>query len=315
MKTVLLGILFLCEGAVCAPEYSFSSMIRHIAVTNRSVFVVTDSHIHQMRHDLDLQETKAISNTSHENAVTIFLPFEANGTLITCGTLQCGYCELLDITNISRSVYMETMQPFVPQLNKSSVAFLVDYSTGYSGEQGPYMLVGNEGSEIVKVGECSVHPSVTLRNTLPAQIGGIFSKTADAAESNIEISGVKWIDGFQVHLSSSPAKFESYLFANVSVSSNAKVVFLKMDNKKKKTDMTKSLKAATLQCCDDEPRQKIVSSTFIMSGSSVLWLGIFTAEHPHHRNNTVLAVYNITAIKLYDPPEEIKYSPPPSKKV
>lgn len=284
-------------------EYNFTGVIRHFAVGNGKVFVATDSKLHQMRHDLVEEKSKDISNNTHQNAVNILLPFEANKTLITCGTSECGYCEVLDINNITHTIYRETDLPFVPHVNESSVAFLVDYTT--SSSKGAYMLVGKEHN--VKVDGCVVvEVAVTLRSTLQTQPGEIFSKTDDGTEATVEIPGVKWVDGFQVS-----SQFQSYLFANVK----EKVFFLKMDNNVRKSNMTKYLKVATLHCCKDQPRKKLVSSTFFLSDSSLLWMGIFTAEHPDDPENTVLAIYNITAIRLYDPPGEFRCNPVCSEQV
>ncbi|KAF4080936.1 hypothetical protein AMELA_G00155160 [Ameiurus melas] len=208
-----------------------------------------------------------------------------------------GHCEILDINDITRTVYRENLLPVLALGNKS-VAFLVDY-TGDSN--GTYMLLGRENNDEKTT---ISGPSVTWLNTL----SDIFSKTDYQAgdEASIDIPHVEWVDGFQV---SSP--FQSYLFANInSKGKNKKVVFLKMDNKQKRSEMTKSLKVATLRCCDDQLRPKLVSSAFISSESSLLWMGIFSAELPHHPENTVLAVYNITASRPVDPdPEEFTCKP------
>lgn len=285
MRTVLLGILFLFKGADCASESSFDGLIRHVAVGNGTVFVATDSQLHQLRHDLVVEKSKSISD---QNSVQILLPFEANGTLITCGTSDSGYCEVLNISDINHTIYWENNQIFIPLVNETSVAFLLDYST--SSSKGTYMLVGREE----KV-SAQTDAGVTLRNTLQSQFGEIFSKSNQAADASIEISNVAWVDGFQVNLAS---QLTSYLFANV----NENVVFLKMNNKEKKSEMTKYVKVGTLKCCQDKPRKKVVSSTFMVCESSLLWMGIFTAEHPDDPDNTVLAIYNLTNIKAGNPP-------------
>ncbi|KAF4080934.1 hypothetical protein AMELA_G00155140 [Ameiurus melas] len=297
MRTVLLGIFILLKGAICTSEYNFNDVIRHFAVGNGKVFVVTDSQLHQMRHDLEVEKIKVISNTTQQNSVNILLPFEANRTLITCGTLDHGHCEILDINDITRTVYRENLLPVLALGNKS-VAFLVDY-TGDSN--GTYMLLGRENNDEKTTSSDS---SVTWLNTL----SDIFCKTdyQAGAEVRIDIPHVEWVDGFQV---SSP--FQSYLFANInSKGKNKKVVFLKMDNKQKRSEMTKSLKVATLRCCDDQLRPKLVSCLPCISVLLFLWMGIFSAELPHHPENTVLAVYNITASRPVDPdPEEFTCKP------
>ncbi|TSK13569.1 Plexin-C1 [Bagarius yarrelli] len=275
-----------------------SGVIRNFVVGNDKLFVATDSKLYQMRYDLVEEKVKVISNSTYQNTLGILLPFESNRTLIICGTSDCGYCELLDISDISRTIYTETTLPFGPRLNESSVSFLVDYT---SNSNGTYMLVGREHDELEADG-CIVDVGVTLRNTLQTQPGDIFSKTADAIEAYIKLTGVKWVDGFQVS-----SQFESYLFANNVL--RREVVLLKMVNRGNKPDITKSLKVATLHCCKDLYRHKLVSSTHVLSESSNLWVGIFTAELPQHPENTVLAIYNVTALRPGKPTQDFQCQP------
>ncbi|KAK3558276.1 hypothetical protein QTP86_013929 [Hemibagrus guttatus] len=303
MRTVLLGVFIFLKGTFCTSVYNFNGVIRHFAVENSKVFVATDSQLHQMRHDLVEEKIKDISNTMHQNALSILLPFEKNGTLITCGTSDCGYCEVLDINDITQTIHRETSMPFVALVNESSFAFLVDVSTSDTRTD-IYMLVGREYKDDDEINNgCIVEPGVTLRNTLRTQHGDIFSKTGStAAEASIKIHGVEWVDGFQVS-----SQFQTYLFANII--SGSKVVLLKMENRVDKPKITKSLNVATLRCCKDLPRQKLVAST-LLPKPSLLWMGIFTAELPKHPENTVLAIYNITAINLGKPTAEFKCQPP-----
>lgn len=301
MRTAFLGILVVLKGEICTSEYKFDGEIRHFAVVNGTVFVATDSQLHQIRHDLVEGKSKVLSNSTHQNALNILLPFESNGTLITCGTSECGYCEVLNISDITQTIYKETQLPFVPGVGESSVAFLVNYTA--RGSKGTYILVGKEHG---KNNGCEVtEDAVTLRNTLQSQPGEIFSKIDEAAGASIKITGVKWVDGFQIP---SGPTFMSYLFANVILRAKEKVLLLTMNNTRK-TEMIRNTKAATLKCCEDQPRKRLVSSAFIPSESSLLWMGIFTGQHPLHPENTVLAVYNITDIRLSGPPVEFACSP------
>lgn len=300
MRTVLLGVFIFLKGAICTSVYNFNGVIRHFAVGNSKVFVATDSQLHQMRHDLVEEKIKDISNTTYQNALSILLPFARNGTLVTCGTSECGYCEVLDINDITQTIYRETLLPFGPRVDESSFAFLVDVFTSNTRND-IYMLVGREDGDDKINNGCIVEPGVTLRNTLQTQNGDIFSKIGEtAAEASIKIRGVKWVHGFQVS-----SQFESYLFANIQ---GRKVVLLKMENRVNKPTITKSLKVATLHCCKDLPRRKLVAST-LLPESSLLWMGIFTAELPDHPENTVLAIYNLTAISPGNPTEEFNCQP------
>ncbi|XP_036432623.1 plexin-C1-like [Colossoma macropomum] len=285
MRTVYLRMLLLFQSAVSSlTEFSVKGEIRNFAVGNGKVFVVTDSQLLQMRLDLVEEKHKDISNHTHHQ-VNILLPFDANKTLITCGTSDCGYCELLDINDISRSLYREDVT-VGPSVNKSSVSFIVDFDEG----NGTYMLVARE-----KVPDhCDSVGGVSLRNTLDSQIGGIFSKAASSNEASISPqSDAEWIDGFQ----SSPPS-HSYLLMNVKSGTGPAVVVLRMKNSRSKTEMTRSLQGAVLQCCDDKDRKKLLSSSAVLSsGSPLLWAGIFTAQEAHDPQNTALAIYDLSQIR------------------
>ncbi|XP_060770237.1 plexin-C1-like [Neoarius graeffei] len=308
-RTVLFGLFILLKGAVCTSGYTFNGVIRHFAVGNDKVFVATDSRLYQMKHDLVQEKIKDIKrlNSRHQNAVSILLPFEKNASVIICGNSDCGYCEVLDITDITRTIYREEDMPVGQLINESSVAFIVDVP---KSDNLAYILVGSKDKDKDGVEhECLVfNNGVTLLNTHQSQRGGIFSQLdSTAVEANIKIPDVEWVDGFQV-----PSQFQSYLFANTGWRSSSpnKVVLFKMDNNNKKSEMTESLKVATLSCCEGQAPSKLVSSTFILFESSLLWMGIFRAEQPHNpENNTALAIYNITGIKLEDPPQEITCNP------
>ncbi|XP_036431230.1 plexin-C1-like [Colossoma macropomum] len=286
MRTVYLGMLLLFQSAVSSlTEFSVKGEIRNFAVGNGKVFVVTDSQLLQMRLDLVEEKHKDISDHTHHQ-VNILLPFDANKTLITCGTSDCGYCELLDINDISRSLYREDVS-VGPSVNKSSVSFIVDFDEGKE----TYMLVARE-----KISDhcISDDEGVSLRNTLDSQSGGIFSKVASSNEASISPqSDAEWIDGFQ----SSPPS-HSYLLVNVKSGTGPAVVVLRMKNSRSKTEMTRSLQGAVLQCCDDKDRKKLLSSSAVLSsGSPLLWAGIFTAQEAHDPQNTALAIYDLSQLR------------------
>ncbi|KAL7857812.1 hypothetical protein AOLI_G00179140 [Acnodon oligacanthus] len=292
MRTVYLGMLLLFQSAVSSlTEFSVRGEIRNFAVGNGKVFVVTDSQLLQMRLDLVEEKHKDIQNHTHQNRVNILLPFDANKTLITCGTSGCGYCELLDINDISRSLYREDVT-VLRSVNKSSVSFLVYFNEGNTETQ-KYMLVARE-----KVPDgCGSDEGVSLHNTLESQQGGIFSKVDSSNEASIsperDVEQTEWIDGFQ----SSPPS-HSYLLVNVKSRTGPAVVVLRMKNGRSKTEMTRSLQGAVLQCCDDKERKKLLSSSVVLSsGSPLLWAGIFTAQEPNDPQKTALAIYDLSQIK------------------
>ncbi|XP_037398646.1 plexin-C1-like [Pygocentrus nattereri] len=287
MRTDYLGMLLLFQSAVSSlTEFSVNGEIRNFAVGNGKVFVVTDSQLLQMRLDLVEEKQKDIQNHRHQNRVNILLPFDANKTLITCGTSDCGYCELLDINDISRSLYREDV-PVSPSFNKSSVSFLVDFDEGTE----KYMLVAREETP----DDCGSDEGVSLQNTLETQTGGIFSKAGiEPIEARISPqSDTEWIDGFQ----SSPPS-HSYLLVNIKSRTGPAVVVLRMKNSRSKTEMARSLEGAVLQCCDDKERKKLLSSSVVLSsGSPLLWAGIFTAQEPNDPQKTALAIYDFSQIR------------------
>ncbi|KAL7825286.1 hypothetical protein AOLI_G00324930 [Acnodon oligacanthus] len=272
-------------------EFSVSGEIRNFAIGNGKVFVVTDSQLLQMRLDLVEEKHKDIQNHTHQNQVNILLPFQANKTLITCGNSGCGYRELLDINDISRSLYREDV-PVSPSVHKSSVSFIVDSVQGNT-ETEKYMLVARE-----KVpDDCGSDEGVSLWNTLESQTGGIFSKIDSSNEAGISPErDVEWIEQIDSFQSSPPS--HSYLQENIKSRTGPAVVVLRMKNSRSKTEMTRSLQDAVLQCCDDKECRKLLSSSVVLSsGSSLLWVGIYTAQEPNDPQKTALAIYNLSLIR------------------
>ncbi|XP_076862885.1 plexin-C1-like isoform X1 [Brachyhypopomus gauderio] len=289
MKAVFLGILVLFKCRVYALEHNFTGDIKNFVVGKDKVYVVTDSRLHQMRLNLVEEKYKDLANHTHPNKINILLPFEANRTLIICGTYDCGYCEVLDINDITTTTYREAL-PVVPA-NETSVTFLVDL--GKNKVENPngnkYLLVATESERRNGKEKCIFQRGVTLWNTLHSQDGDIFSITStEPTDAIVKIKAdVEWVDGFQTSSHS-----HSYLFLNVKSENPPSVLLLRMDNGGKKTEMTKSLTGAQLECCDDKPRRKLLSSAVISSDATVLWAGIFTALEEHE--DTVLAIFDIS---------------------
>ncbi|RXN17779.1 plexin-C1-like protein [Labeo rohita] len=258
--------------------------IQDFVVGNRKLFVLTDHRLHQMRHDLYEEKRKDITNAPHHNRVNILVPFDVNGTLITCGTFQIGYCEVLDINDITNSIYYENYTSVGPRQDEKSVAFIVGQSTGR------YLLVGKKGDE-----EKTPFTVVTLWSTLQSQIGGIFSKIAEGSDAAIQstVRDVEFIDGFQ---QVSPS--QSYLFLNTKTDYERKVLVLWMNSsKRKKTEIIRSLQAATIRCCSDKVRPVLVASTVIPSVNSVIWAGVFSAQNQQDPENSALALYDISNVQ------------------
>ncbi|KAL7825176.1 hypothetical protein AOLI_G00323830 [Acnodon oligacanthus] len=121
--------------------------------------------------------------------------------------------------------------------------------------------------------DCGSDEGVSLWNTLESLPGGIFSKIDASNEAGIsperDVEWTEQIDGFQ----SSPPS-HSYLQENVKSRTGPAVVVLRMKNSRSKTEMTRTLQDAVLQCCDDKECRKLLSSSVVLSsGSSLLWKG------------------------------------------
>ncbi|XP_026089171.1 plexin-C1-like [Carassius auratus] len=274
----LLGIFVLLKYCICGDVKDFDGYIKDFVVGNNKLFVLTDHRLHQMRHDLYEEKRKDITNATEHNRVNILVPNDANGTLITCGTFKEGYCEVLDINNITNSIYCESNILVGPKQNNKSVAFI----------SGRYLLVAKKDNDAK-----SKDSVVILWNTLDSQRGGIFSKIAEGSDASIQstVRDVEFVDGFQ---RVSPS--ESYLFLNTKT--ERKVLVLRMDSsKEKKSEILKSLQASTIRCCSDKVRPVLVASTVIPSVNDVIWAGVFSSQNQEDPENSALALYNISNVR------------------
>ncbi|XP_051746967.1 plexin-C1-like isoform X2 [Ctenopharyngodon idella] len=294
MRGYLLGILVLLKHCFCGDVVNFDGDIKDFVVGKSKLFVLTDHQLHQMRLDLSEEKRKDITNTD-QNRVNILVPFDDNDTLITCGTFTNGYCEVLDLNDITKSIYYESGIPIGPKQNEKSVAFIAGPSTGR------YLLVGKKDDDEKKDDgkkdddEKAPYPVVILWNTLQSQYGGIFSDIEYSITPSIQSTArdVEFVDGFQ---RVSPS--ESYLFLNAKTDSESKVHVLWMNSsKRKKTEIFRSLQAATIQCCNDKARPVLVASTVIPSVNGVIWAGVFSAQNQQDPENTALALYDISTVK------------------
>ncbi|XP_059367217.1 plexin-B2-like [Carassius carassius] len=277
----LLGILVLLKYCICGDVKNFDGDIKDFVVGNSKLFVLTDHRLHQMRHDLYEEKSKDITNATDLNRVNILVPFDVNGTLITCGTFEEGYCEVLDINDITNIIHYENIL-VGPKQNEKTVAFIA----------GRFLLVGKKDDDAKP--QDTRYSVVTLRNTLDSQPGGIFSRIAEGSYAIIEstVRDVEFVDGFQ---RVSPS--ESYLFLNTETDNERKVLVLRMDSSKgKKIDIIQSLQAATIRCCSDKVRPVLVASTVIPSVNDVIWAGVFSSQN-QDPENSALALYDISNVR------------------
>ncbi|XP_042601958.1 plexin-C1-like [Cyprinus carpio] len=280
----LLGILVLLKYCICGDVVNFDSVIKDFVVGNSKVFVLTDHRLHQMSHNLSEEKRKDI--TEH-NRVNILVPFDLNSTLITCGTFNDGYCEVLDINDITNSIYYVSYVLVGPRQDEKSVAFIAGTSSNR------YLLVGKKDDDAKP--QDTRYSVVILWNTLQSQTGGIFSRIAEGSDAIIQstVRDVEFVDGFQ---RVSPS--ESYLFLNTKIDSETKVLVLWMNSsKEKKIEIFKSLQAATIRCCSDKARPVLVACTVIPSVNGVIWAGVFSAQNQQDPENSALALYDISNVK------------------
>ncbi|KAA0721035.1 Plexin-C1 Virus-encoded semaphorin protein receptor [Triplophysa tibetana] len=281
MKGNLLGMFLLFKCCICENVRSLDGDIKNFVVSNNSLFVLTNNHLNQMRHNLTMEKIKDYIGTQ-ANPVTLLVPFQANGTLITCGPSDGGYCEVLDLNDIANSIYLESRSSLSEQ-NEKSVAFIVDTS-----KSGAYILVGMK--------EGSGNPPfciVTLWNTLHSQTGSIFSKIGAGSSPCIQTNReVEFIDGFQI-----TSRRLSYLFLNAKTETGWQAYVLTLINSKsKKNDIIKDFKGSRLECCKDAARPVLLASALIPSDKAVLWTGVFSAQKKSDPENTALAVYDISKV-------------------
>ncbi|XP_073803230.1 plexin-C1-like [Danio rerio] len=286
MRGYLLGILLLLKHCICNDVHDFNEDINDFKISNDKLFVLTGRHLQQMRHDLVLEERKEVPNTN-PNRVNILVPFDYNDTLITCGTFNNGYCEILDINDITKSIYYESVKSIGLPQNEKSVAFIVN--TGSSS----YLLVGKNNN--IARPQDFPYPVATLWNTLQTQAGGIFSNNEEGLTPSIQTTAreVEFVDGFQ-----EDSSLDLYLFLNTKTDSERKVHVLWMDSfKRKKSEIFRSLQSAVIKCCSDKARPVLVSSAVVPSEKAVIWAGVFSAQDQQDPENTALALYDISRIQ------------------
>ncbi|PWA20031.1 hypothetical protein CCH79_00016058 [Gambusia affinis] len=213
-------------------SFSFEGNIQQDAVANNSVYIATEEKLYQLSHDLTLlhsltqrgilkdhngmgdAEFHRISGTDLLNArfsVNILIPFARNDTVVSCGVTNnyCGYCEILDLKNISKLVYSESIQVGPQRSSSGSVSFLVDVKED-SGQTETYILTAIKNPRDKT--ECSDDlKTINLQNTNHKQHGDIFSWSCrSGGKPGIQTEAdVEFVDGFQINST-------VYLFSNVA---------------------------------------------------------------------------------------------------
>nr|XP_033470613.1 plexin-C1-like [Epinephelus lanceolatus] len=311
---LLPGLLFILWGEPgrCLEEnvgFTFDGDIRHFAVANDTVYIATEERLYQLRHDLTLvqsltqrgilkgsfqtddAEFSRVSETDKWNAtfsVNVLLPLVQEDTLISCGVIDCGYCEMLDLKNISNVQYKEHFRVGSPWRSSASVGFLVDVEETVAETYILSAIEQNEGKP-TETG-CSVLGAVFLHNTNNKQDGGIFSNND---KNNVNVikrrhtdGNVEFVDGFQINSI-------IYLFSNLPLNQESNTIrLIWLEGKTSKRETLKSLRGATLRVSDDGKGSRLIASAVIPGGPPVLWSGVFSVDGGE--TNTELLLFDIS---------------------
>lgn len=299
--------------------FSFDGDVRHFAVATNTVYVATDETLYQLSHDLTLVQKRTQRGIlTEENEtdkrqfyrspdsdtwnttfrVNVLLPFDENHTLISCGGIDngCGYCELLDLADISNMLYRENILVGPLKRNNASVAFLVD------AEGSSYILTAIQQNQTKPTtGICPSNAEAAyLHNTNNNQKGGIFSLNADSTIPPFRGKGdLEFVDGFQINSA-------IYLFSNVHLGAKgSKVRLIWLESQTNKLLTMKSLRGASLQTSDrGDKGSRLLASSLVPGGPPVLWSGVFSVDGG--QINTELVLFDISPdlnLKTDDDPD------------
>lgn len=310
---LLSGLLLILWGEPgrCLEEggsFTFHGDFRHFAVATNTVYIATDERLYQLSRDLTLiqsltlrgilkvgpepgdEQLYRISETDEWNAtfsVNVVLPFVKNKTLISCGVIRCGYCEVLDLQNISHVLHSEAIQVGPAGRSNASVGFLVDVEKTQTQLE-TYILTALQQPDKTTETSCLSGSAVlNLHNTNKNQNGDIFSHGGETSQAQIKREGeVEFVDGFQINLT-------IYLFSNVpSKDKSKRVRLIWLEGKTGKTHTFKSLRGATLSISDGGKGSRLVASSVIPGGPPVLWSGVFSVDGG--QTDTELVVFDVS---------------------
>uniref|UniRef100_A0A3P8U4N1 Plexin C1 n=1 Tax=Amphiprion percula TaxID=161767 RepID=A0A3P8U4N1_AMPPE len=292
--------------------FIFGEDIRQFAVATSGVYVATDTKLYQMSHDLTLVSSLTqrgilkgaddpgderfyrVSEAVRWNAtfsVNTLLPFVKNNSVFSCGMTdnQCGYCEVLDLHNISKLLYREHIQVGPLRNSSGSVGFLVDVKKNPTQSETYILTAIQQRKDGPERGRCiSSSQTINLQDADHNQNGGIFSWTDTSAQVTpvIRSTGdVEFVDGFQI-------SSVIFLLSNVRSEANSnRVRLLWFDGIKRKTETLKSVKGVILSVSDGEG-SRLLASSVIPGEQPVLWSGVFSADGGEI--NTELVVFDIS---------------------
>lgn len=310
MLVLVTGVVFILRGEPCwGRTFKCVGDIRHYAVATNNVYIATEDRLYQLSHDLRLiqsvtqrgvlEKAERLEDERFHRvpvpggvdatfSVNILLPYVENNTLVTCGVTdnECGYCEVLDLMNISNIQHSETFQVGPPWRRSASVAFLVNVQMK---KNETYILSGVEQRSQPITKSCtSGSDAVNLHNTNNDQPGSIFSPNDELNNIAIKTSNnsVEFVDGFQIG-------WIIYLFSNVpSRDKSNSVRLIWLEGKEGKSHTLRSLRGATLRLSEAEKSSKLLASSVISGRPEVLWCGVFSLGQG--QINTQLALFDIS---------------------
>ncbi|XP_041113603.1 plexin-C1-like isoform X2 [Polyodon spathula] len=278
--------------ACCNESYRFDADINNLAIGKNKVYVATESHLYQLKHDLKLEIKNEVfaSNSCTGNTlnrIKLLVVYEDNNTLIQCGTRNNGACEVRRLNNISNIIFSDEV-PVVPVYSGSAVGFL------FKAETTTYLAVG--------AFRTNVPPPCTEDDLLPITVRdvvgiNIFLEQQAPHKPFISVRngkkiGLHFVDGFQWLQ-------RIYFFLNINNTSNSSSRIIVMETKKYKLDMFTTFTAVTMSCCNDKARPELLSSSLAqLSGDSALWAGVFTAGKSGGPDTTALGVLNLSDARL-----------------
>ncbi|XP_034719215.1 plexin-C1 isoform X2 [Etheostoma cragini] len=313
---LLPALLFILWGepARCLEEngaFIFDGDIRHFAVATTTVYIATAETLYQLSHDLTLVQSltqrgilkgvdqignaqfSRVSETDERNAtfsVNLLLPFVENKTLISCGVIDCGYCEVLDLNNISNVQHSEHIQVGSSRRSSASIGFLVNVNVEETTTE-TYILTATQRYKDKSTKRSCISDSeeVRLVNTDKNQYGSIFSfisESSDYAIKRYPSGSAEFLDGFQNNLT-------IYLFSNLPSSDTSnRVRLIWLEGKRNKAETLRSLRGATLSVSDGGRGSRLLASSVIPGGPPVLWSGVFSVDGGH--TDTELALFDIS---------------------
>ncbi|XP_035989442.1 plexin-C1-like, partial [Fundulus heteroclitus] len=291
--------------------FRFEGDLRLLTVSNDSVYIATEEKLYQLSHDLvlihSLTQRGILKNPNDENSqefyrvsmngawnktftVNVLLPFVNNDTLISCGATEqnCGFCEVLDLKNISKVLHKELIQVGPLRSISGSVSFLVDVKDSVQTETYILTAIENHTKTEKKTDSCpSDLGMINLHNTNYKQDGDIFSFSGPNIPPRITAKAdVEFVDGFQINST-------VYLFSNVASGNKPnKVCLVWLQAETSKSETLKSLHGATLRTSDGGEDSKLLASSVIPGGQQVLWSGVFSLDGGP--TNTELLLFDIS---------------------